>query len=236
MFRNEIDRFFSKIEWRWSLANMLWGTGALASATLPAWAVSAMEIFSQYAPLSWIAAGFVGFIVFCVGFLVYSKAHQIYVRSRFNARSISSGAYVDPMAKMFERKRIFLSDFCLPSSQVINDKNFVDCEIIGPANLYLAYGNKADEPVLPKCDATVLFPGAKFFNGITLIDCNFRRCSFQRVTFFVSDAEYPLVKNLDWLNWICYLPDSQLPLLANDQQDGQNVSPSLPGTGTETPP
>jgi len=51
MFKDNIDRFFSKLEWRWSLANMLWGLGAIASATMPAWAVKTMEFMSECAPL-----------------------------------------------------------------------------------------------------------------------------------------------------------------------------------------
>lgn len=214
-----VDRFFSSLEWRWSLANLFWGIGALGSVVLPAWAVKTMELFASYSPLSWVLAGFIGLVLWCACFLVYAVAHTLYVKSRFNARSMNSGQFVDPMAKIFERKRVFLNDFCLPTSPVIQDKVFVDCEIIGPANIFLAIGNRVDEILLPNCDAVVLPPNASFANGYTLFNTSFRRCSFQRVTFFLSEQEYQHVKHLRWLNWISYLPDSELPLLS---QAGQN--------------
>lgn len=234
MYRNNIDRFFSKLEWRWSLANMLWGTGAIASATLPAWAVRTLEVFSEYSPLSWVLAGFAGLAIYCLCFLTFAWAHAINVRARFNDRSMNSGGFVDPLAKVYERERIFLNDFCLPTNPYIRDKLFIDCEIIGPANLFLAIGNRVDEILLPHCDAVVLPSGATFYNGYTLANTTFRRCSFQRVTFFVSQEEYQFVKDLNWLNWISYSPDSDLPLLTASNQDAKIERQSQPDTEEET--
>lgn len=234
MYQTAIDRFFSKVEWRWSLANMLWGVGAIASATLPAWAVRTMELFSEFSPLSWVLAGFAGLAVYCLCYLFFAWARTIHVRSRFNDRIMNSGGFVDPMAKVFERKRIFLNDFCLPTNPYITDKSFIDCEIIGPANLFLAVKNRVDQIQLPDCDAVVLPPDGKFYNGYTLINSTFRRCSFHRVTFFVSQAEYESVKDLGWLNWISYAPDSDLPLLAKPDQNAETERQSQPDTEEET--
>ena len=215
MLKDRIDSFFARLEWRWSLANMLWGAGAVASATVPAWAVRATNIFVEYRPLSWVAAGFIGFLIFCLGFFVYALARHRLVRARYNARLLSQGSYIDPLASVFERKRIFLNDFALPSNPHIHGKTFVDCEFVGPANLYLVAGNRIDEPRIPVCDAVVVAPNQVVFNCFNFVGCTFRRCTFHRVTFILSDSEYrvtPNARNFDWLNWISYLPDRELPL------------------------
>lgn len=232
MFKDSLDRFFSKLEWRWSLANFFWSAGAFASATLPAWAVSAMNIFSEYAPLSWVGAGLTGFLLFCFGFFVFAVARERLVRARYNARAMSKGSFANPLEKIFERQRIYLNDFALPSNPYIHDKTFIDCEIIGPCNIFLVTGNRVDEPMPPKCDAAVLPPDTKIFNSYSLTNCSFRRCLFQRITFFVSHEEYQSAKKVEWLNWVTYCPDSELPLL-NQLEDHSHRSSE--GTKEEMP-
>lgn len=233
MLRDNIDRFFARLEWRWSLANFIWGAWAIASVTLPAWAVKTANLFSDYSPVSWVGAGVLGFLVFCFGFFVYAHARFRLVQARYNERSLEIGATADPLAKVFEKKRIFLNQFAMPSNPFINGKTFVDCEIIGPANIFLASGNRVDEPQLPSCDGAVLSPNATSFNSYSFINCAFRRCSFQRINFFISDEEYqnaPNIRGLDWINWITFLPDSDLPLFQEKtSQDSTKNTPAETG-------
>jgi hypothetical protein len=236
MLKNNIDDFFSKLEWRWSLANLLWGAGLVASATVPAWAVATMEKFAAYAPLSWVLAGLSGFLVFCLGFYVYALARERVVWSRYNDRSLERGGNANPMEKTFEKKRVFLNEFCLPSNPFVHDKIFIDCEIVGPANIHLRFGNNVSDSLLPRCDAAVLPPEVTPGNAYSFTNCVFRRCSFQRVTFFVSQAEYENAKDTAWLNWISTTPDliqaeMRLPMAIEDQS-----AQSPEGTPTETQP
>ena len=52
------------VNWCWNhlekLAAIGWG---IMSFSLPAWAASAADLFSAYAPFSWVAAGFGGLLV-----------------------------------------------------------------------------------------------------------------------------------------------------------------------------
>jgi hypothetical protein len=58
-----LGRFLNTVESRWSLYALLQGSGLVASFGLPAWAVRSAQIFSDYAPLSWVVGGFVGVLV-----------------------------------------------------------------------------------------------------------------------------------------------------------------------------
>lgn len=201
-----IDRLLARLEWRWSLSNLIFATYLTSAAALPAWAVSAMDMFQQYAPLSWVLAGFGGLTVAVFAFAIFSLAYGSWVKSRYNRSLYEKSGFVDPMAKTFEDRRIFLSEFCLPSDQYIQGKTFINCEIIGPAILFFRNGNQAYEQRLPICDAIVI-RGSHYHNAITLDNCTFRGCSFKRVTLAVTESQVPDVRSVDWLHWISEYPE-----------------------------
>lgn len=214
---SRINRFLAGLEWRWSLGTALWGMAIPAtSVVLPAWATRAAGVFSEYAPLSWVVAGFIGLAVYVILYFLASIGYKIKVKSKYDALLLRTSGFIDPMAIAFEKNRIVLSEFCLPSHSWIDGKTFVDCEIIGPANIFIISGNRIDEMNVPVCDAVVVADGKSVFNCYNVVNCTFRRCKFVRCTFIVSEQEYnaaPGMKDHHMLNWISYRPDSDFPLL-----------------------
>lgn len=205
MWKN-INAFFVRLEWRLSL--FIQATGVVASFALPAWAVRAMEMFSEYAPLSWVVAGFAGVAFAVIFFWLWQVAFILRVRAKFNVRLLEHPDPINPLDKTFEGKRIFLNDFVLPSHQLVEGKTFIDCDIIGPTNLYLASGNQASAIRLPQIDAVYLDPEIMFNNGVAFRDCVFRNCSFQRITMFIGDPDYGTMSDNPVLHWISLNPDS----------------------------
>lgn len=210
----KIKNLLADLEWMGSLAAMLWASAAISFTALPAWGVRSLNLFSELAPLSWIIAGMGGFLVFCIGYFFASLARRWAIRSKYDDRAMSKGSFVNPTERVFEKQRIFLNDFALPSNPFIQGKTFIDCEIIGPSNILLAAGNNIKEPMLPDCDAAVLPPETQIHNSYSFVGCTFQRCSFQRITFFVSAQEYQGAKHLDWLRWVTYRPDSDMQLFS----------------------
>lgn len=208
------------LEWRWSLANLLWGLPAgIASFALPAWAVKMTAAFASYAPASWVAAGFLGLLVYALAFIGIAWGRGKWVRSRYDARMLPNSGPIDPMDKTFERRRIFLNEFALPSHPLIVGKTFIDCEIIGPANVILQTGNMVTEHMYPVCDTVLMHSAANPYNGYIFRNCTFKGCSFQRLTLLVPVSEYQMTRGVDWLNWITPYPDGEsqirLPLEPN---------------------
>lgn len=182
----------------------------MASFALPAWAVNAAHLFSEYSPASWVVAGFLGMLLASISYAIWQWAFRTRVRARYDYRLLSGPSPINPLDRTFEGKRIFLNEFVLPSHTVIESKTFIDCEIIGPANLYWYFNNQASDIWGPKMDAVFLDPGVKFNNGISLRNCIFRGCSFHHVTVFVGKHDYETIKRTEVLNWISYTPDSQI--------------------------
>ena len=226
-----VDRLILAIESRWgSIFILIMRLLALsASFALPAWAawaVTATEMFSEWAPLSWVIAGFGGTLAYALFVTLYGFGRGRIVQSRYDEKVLAETGRVDPLAKVFERKRIFLNDFILPSSPVIIDRLFVDCDIVGPANIFLSIDNTISHGKSGKVDAVALSAGSKFLNGFVFNSCTFRGCAFHRITIFFSNSEVGPHLDLNWLNWI-----SELPAQNNLQLEGAsapNVEASPP--------
>lgn len=226
--------------WRWfrlaidaSVANVgaiaAWVKATLIPASLVgaliAWGAWASGIFQQYAPLSWIVAGVGGFLLFggaiVIGHAIWQISYVRRVRAKYDERALELGSTVNPLDRTFEGKRIFLNTFVLPSHTFIDGKTFIGCEIIGPANVYWAYGNNAKDMRGPRVDAVYLDPKAVFYNGFTFTNCFFRDCSFQRLTLFVGLEDYPLVRQSGVPNWISLTPsEEQLALPVPPPSEG----------------
>ena len=194
-------------------------------AILFAWAVDAAGLLRSYAPISWVAAGFVGAGLAAGIWHLGVSAHRQMVRTRYDSKLLARGGGVDPLAKTFENKRIYLNEFALPSKPTIESKTFIDCEIIGPANIVLISGNSVTDHRLPVCDALVIADGAEPSNGYSFRNCTFKGCSFVRITLMVTRAEFRLAKTVDWLRWISYRPEGEGELLL-DPRSAISVLPS----------
>jgi len=204
----KIDRLFLGIEWKLSLVGIM--LGAAGSFALPAWALRAANMFSQYAPFSWVVAGFSGLLAYAIFIWLVGLGRSNLVRSKYDAKFMQETGGVDPLAKVFEGKRIYLNDFVLPSQPQVVGKTFVDCEIVGPANMYFEFDNSVDDIQPGLVDAVALSGERQFYNGVLFRNCKFRACTFHRVTLFFQAKEALRIEGLNWLNWISPMPPADL--------------------------
>jgi hypothetical protein len=202
-------RVLDTLESRWSL--YVHGATVLASFGLPAWAAKAAGIFSAYAPLSWVIAGFLGVFAWAIIRLVWNFAYRIKVNAKFDAQAVEHSADFNPLDLTFERKRIYISDLVLPSHPFIDGKTFIDCDLIGPATIYFHSNNQANPIRPPRIDAAWLSPTAMFGSAFTFTNCIFRNCSFQRITMLASIENYEGWKDNPNVNWVSLPPtDKQI--------------------------
>ena len=217
MIEGRLKNALGNIDLGYSIANIIWtAVLAITSFALPAWAVSAAGLFERFAPLSWVIAGFAGLFLAVVSYAVYAWARGRSVRARYDRRLLTTSGPIDPLGKTFERQRIYLNDFVLPSHPLVESKTFIDCQIIGPANVILVAGNSISEPQLPHCDAVLMLNGCVPRNAFAFTNCTFRGCSFQRVTILFPISEMHIAKGVNWLNWLTPNPNTigqgELPL------------------------
>jgi hypothetical protein len=210
--------FLDAVESRWSLA--LHGVTLLTTVGATAWGAWAADILSQYSPLSWIVAGLLGALFWAVVRLIWNWGYRIKIRAQYDAKFIEHGGNYNPLDLTFEKKRIYLNDFVLPSSPLIQGKTFIECEIIGPAIVYFRANNLAAPIREPKLDAVWLHPTASMSNHFTFDNCIFRNCSFQRITLFASIENFYDWRDNPNVNWIS-IPPTQDDLDARNRIIGK---------------
>jgi hypothetical protein len=195
------------------------------AAGMFAWGVSASGIFDRYAPFSWIFAAFVGAGLAALICHAGVAAYRQFIRSRYDAKLVAKGGALDPLARTYERKRIYLNEFALPSKPLIEGRTFIECEIIGPANVVLVSGNTVTDQQLPVCDAFLIAAGSEPTNGYAFRNCIFRNCAFVRVTLMVMSAELETARRMDWLRWISVSPEVGGELFLDHQFEARSLPP-----------
>ncbi len=132
------------------------------------------------------------------------------------------------LASTFEDQRINILDFYHPDLRPVRNVVFRNCDILGPALVYVL-GNWI-ENVFVKCDAALLHRERMSDNALQFWNCSFYNCRFYRVTFMVS-AELYFSYDSDYQN--------MLPIVSDDRVTTSNA-PQLPlqppEPATETPP
>ena len=206
------------------------GGTIMTSFGLPAWAVYAMDIFSQYSPLSWVLAGFLGLFLWVTARLLWVWGSKTIIKLKYDARMIESGDPINPLDLTFEGKRIYIDDLVLPSHPIIIGKTFVNCDLVGPAVIYFPTANQATEIRPPKVDGVWLDPSKEFYNGFTFINCVFRGCSFQRITILASVENYDSWKDNENLNWISIPPNDAHTVQRNNDLLALQQRPEEPHT------
>jgi len=220
-----LNAVLAGVEWRWSLLQFCVGLPAIfASFAIPAWAVSTTAAFERYAPATWVSAGFLGLLATSASYAFASNAYARRIRTKYDARMLASGGAIDPLEKTFERRRIYLNEFCLPSHPLIENKSFIDCEIIGPANIVFVSGNSITQGRYPICDAVYLADGIFPSNAYLFTDCIFRGCNFSRITYFIPFNETSMFKDYKLVKWITNSPYEKDESLASPPANLENGS------------
>lgn len=186
-------------------------TGALVG-----WATWFAGLFQQYAPASWIFAGVIGALIGAVVAFLAILTRERMQLLRFRSYVFSAGQ-INPLDRLFTSKRLKLVDLSPPVGPFIDNKTFIDCEIIGPGNAMFQdchFQQNAGEVV----DAIIIKPGLFPRNGFGFRNCTFTRCRFYLITFMVPEPDFEaFYKHHSGLNWITERPDE--PVLPMRQID-----------------
>lgn len=173
-----------------------------------AWAAWAADILSQYAPFSWIASGLGGALIVALIILMVAFGRLKWAQASATNKWRESVAAISPLEDTFRSQRIRFSDLISPIRPEIRNKTFIDCEMIGPANLAMLAtrpgGGGFNGTGFVDCDWIVVKDKTRIYNGALLVDCNFLRGVVYKATFYIV-AEHALMMakelpDLQWLN------------------------------------
>lgn len=177
-----------------------------------AWAAWITGPLQQYAPASWVVAGLLSAFLTAVVILMVVIGREKLQRIRFH-NSVFSASQINPLDVIFNGRRIRVVDLAPPIGPFIDGRTFIDCEIIGPANVMFDqchFQNCGGEIV----DGIVIKSSFQPRNGFGFRGCTFTRCRFYLMTFMVPEPDFQFfLRNHSGLNWITERPDQpSLPI------------------------
>ena len=230
--------------WFWaSLGNLAIIVGWIASFALPAWAVAATETIFANQPLSWVVAGFLGVLSAAVITLVAGAGRNLWVTAGVRNRFYRQNDRFNPMESVFQQQRIAIADLVNPLEQVVKNKKFIGCEIVGPANIVPFLNTRGSSRFsgnnFAMCDVIEIGEGVVPQNAIGFVDCDFEDCQFYKVNLLFQSQAVSLADSMiKDLQWITPREPKLLTLTAdtaqatnegNVQPDTRNVPRNGPG-------
>ncbi len=161
------------------------GTSALLAFT--AWATAALR---PYAPFSWALAALVGALGFAGAYWLIATAKSVWVTAtiRKDFHSLKANP-INPLDSMFQKQRIKITDLRSPLSDAIENKTFIDCDILGPVIVGLSQSNTGRMTITNStfhmCTGVIIRTNVSVPFSVTLRDCTFINCKIYGVQFVV---------------------------------------------------
>lgn len=213
--REVFDRWFTR------LSNAL-GFWAVVPPSLvaivSAYLASTVDWINDYGAWGWFMSGLVAFLLASVSFSLIARTRLWRVEARSRARVLGDSSPFDPMARVYENKRLFLRDLAPLGRRLVIGKTFINCEIIGPGAVVL--GLRSDEskpfPVMRNSntydvDCIEIDPAQRSSLAVEFYDCDFDGCNFYHMSLLFTGREN------DTLHWIT--KDSRQALLPTREDE-----------------
>lgn len=226
----KVDSWLAVLQWAWDRAYAL--IASTAGAAVMGYLAKATGWIAQYGPIAWGGIGLLAFLlIYCV--LVWGRGRLAKARMERAAAMVTERAAehatVNPLAPDFRNQRIRLVDLYTPYGLPIDERSFKDCDLIGPAVLWLSpytvfRNNTFHNVEFIKIDANT---ARQWPNKLALTGGGVERCRLVNVIILVHADHAPNFEALftgpiQWMN--DPIPPTEVPKL-----------PSPPDTEQETP-
>lgn len=144
------------------------------------------EVFRAFAPASWLFGGLLGAALFMCIVLAWVKARQVASAAAINERFHHEADRINPLQNTFENRRILISDLVPPVGVLVEGKTFIECEIVGPANIVFVDGCTLEQSSFSLSDMILIADNRPSYNVVGFKNCRFLRCQFFKITLLVG--------------------------------------------------
>jgi hypothetical protein len=132
------------------------------------------------------------------------------------------------MATTFTAKRVSIRELLPPIGNLVEGKTFVDCDIVGPANLFLLDGVSMHQYGGQNVDLVVLDDNVTPWNAIYLKHCDFRKCRFYNITMLTTKDGYKAFWKHVQISCIAGRPTDSEPELPLSSSPTEPIPPQAP--------
>lgn len=151
-----INRFLDRIESRIALWGVLGGSSVVGLIT--GLLSRGVDLINQFGLFGWWVAGLCGALLAALFFLALMWGRYAWVSVRTRQRWEERVSDFNPLEKDFQNKRMRVYDLMHPLSKKITGKRLYDCELIGPANIFLLRDISLFKTDFVDCVVVVLWP------------------------------------------------------------------------------
>lgn len=177
--------------------------GTAFSSYIAGWATATTNAVSQYAPLSWIAAALVGGCMFLLARALWYSARVNAEKLEFARDAGKRTSSINPVDAVFTKQRIELQQFRNQFNEVVDGKTFVDCELYGPAVVFLLGNISMSGAGIANCEFVRVRNGAAVFNSIPFSNLTVTRGKMRGLTILVPESMVDTVNagihNIQWI-------------------------------------
>lgn len=158
---------------------------------------------SRYGAFGWFVSGLVAFLLASVAFALTARTKLWRLDAKSRARILGDSSLFDPMARVYDGKRLYLRDLAPAGRKQVVGKTFVNCEIIGPGTAVVGLRSSESRPFPVMKDSRTfdvdcieIDPSSRSELAISFVDCDFDTCRFYHMTLLFHSREN------ETLNWI----------------------------------
>jgi hypothetical protein len=195
-----MERIRKAIDWLKS-AYWVWTVlfPSIAAALATGMIAAAADWLNRYGAVAWWGASLLALCSLCLvgSLLIIAVA---YFRER-TARQAAIKKWSEkvtsfnPAAPEFNGQRIYIEDLVNPVTGFIENKTITNCELFGPANLYLLNHFKFGVNELFETDVIAIRPDVPVFNAIGLLNVKILNCKFYKCSLLVAPQYLDMVMN-----------------------------------------
>lgn len=160
-----VDRLTDRIGY-WHGTYILLASSSIMGV-ISGWLSTSVEWISQFGVFGWWVAALLGALVTALFCLAIATVRYAWIHASSRREWAERVDDFNPLDKDFKNKRIKIQDLMHPISKRISGKRFYDCELIGPANVFLHKDIDLFKNGFFECSFVVLWPDADGRLGTT---------------------------------------------------------------------
>lgn len=181
--------------------------GTTFTGTVTGLAAKLTTALDSYSPFSWTIATLTGGCLFLLSAWIWSAARVNLERIEYAKEQSKIKDDFNPVDQIYTKKRIFLQNFRTQFNDRVSNKTFVDCELYGPAVIFLSNKISLSGINIAACEFVCVKNGSNLYNCIVFEDFTVTRGKMRGLTIFVHESLVPIVNSgVAGIKWTTHTP------------------------------
>ena len=145
--------------------------GTIAGLVLAgfSWIAANTDWITDLGPIAVVGAGAILALIFTSIILAICSCRYIWIRGSAAQLWLKSSDSVNPLENEFTRKRISINQIAHPILRTIENKRFIECDLIGPGVLFMMGPGTFTDTHFVDCDVVVITPDLPFLDTAVVV-------------------------------------------------------------------